>query len=318
MHLSEAMRQRAVDMVERQHLSRAEAAQALHVSPQTVRNTMAHFHRTGHFHDDDHPGAPRAYDEEDMETLRDFILQHRNATAAGLLRLMGPSAPSISERTIRRYRRELNMTPHRGRITAKQSGKHHEARKAWAWEHRRDDATKWVHFDESTLCMRDTGDIVWAPRGEDPPPLEVDKLRCHVNVWGMVWDQGSAFAQYDGHLNTDSFIDILEQHLLPHKENLGDRFLLIDRHPVHRTKRVDAWLKAQGFKYHMLPTHSPQFNAIEKCWSWIKRFVRQGQPQDEESMRAEMEAACDALPLDVITANLREANNNIHEYAYND
>jgi len=316
MHLSPTTRRALVDLVEEGHLPRVQVARLFHCSPQTVSNTIERFHSTGDLHDVHGGGPLREYSDDEMERLRQLISERDNLTAAALIREMGPSAPPVSERTMRRYRRQLGLTPRKGRITAKQSGSHEQARKDWAWEHRRAKVTTWVHTDESTLCMRDTGDIVWAPRGERAPPVEVDKLRCHVNVWGMVWDGGSVFGQFVGHFNTDGFIQVLDENLLPQKENLAGRTFLIDRHPVHRTKRVRAWFARHGFNIVMLPTHTPEFNGIEGCWSWIKQYVRQMRPTSEVALRADLDAAGDALPQDVINGHILEAQNTIRQCAY--
>ena len=164
--------------------------------------------------------------------------------------------------------------------------------------------------------MQETGDIVWVKRGEPTPALEVRTLRCHVNVWGMVWDEGSVFAQFDGHLNTDLLLELLEEHLLPLKGDLAGRVLLIDQHPVHRTKSVQSWLIEQGFQFILLPTHSPRFNGIEECWSWMKRYVRRLSPKDEAELNLTIQEAGELLPPHVITAHLAHAQRSIRECAY--
>jgi transposase len=146
--------------------------------------------------------------------------------------------------------------------------------------------------------------------------MEVTTLRCHVNVWGVVWDHGSIFVQFDGHLSSDAFIELLKAHLLPEKENLAGRVLLIDQHPAHRSKSAKAWLTAQGFNHVMLPTHSPQFNAIEECWSWMKRYVRKLRPTTESELRLFIQEAGEVLPLEVIQAHLEHAQSNIRVCAY--
>ena len=251
-----------------------------------------------------------------METLRHLIEQHRNYTAASLCGILPSSAPHISERTVQRYRRLLDMTPRRGRITSRQTGRYAVKRWQWAWEHRRDPASQWLHSDESTCRMQETGDIVWVKRGQPTPAFEVSELRCHVNVWGVVWNEGSIFVQFEGHLNSDSFIELLVQHLLPHKENLAGRTLLIDQHSVHRSKAVKQWLSAQGFNHVWLPTHSPQFNGIEECWSWMKRYVRKMTPRTEIDLQMAIQEAGEVLPPEVIEAHLEHAQATIRTCAY--
>ena len=164
--------------------------------------------------------------------------------------------------------------------------------------------------------MQQTGDIIWVKRGQPTPPFEVQTLRCHVNVWGAVWDEGSLFVQFSGHLSADSFVELLKEHLLPERENLTGRVLLIDQHPAHRSKTVRAWLSEQGFNHIMLPTHSPQLNCIEECWSWMKRYVRRMRPKDEVELICAVQEAGDVLPSEVINANLDHAQSSIRTYAY--
>ena len=129
-HLSEGMRRRIINLVEERHRSPAGVARALLVSRQTVNNTIAHFHRTGHVHDSHTGGRGIAYDDETMERLRNLILKRGRLSAKGLLREMGSSAPPISERTMQRYRRALHRSPRHGRIAARERIQHHTERAA--------------------------------------------------------------------------------------------------------------------------------------------------------------------------------------------
>ena len=79
------------------------------------------------------------------------------------------------------------------------------------------------------------------------------------------------------------------------KENLAGRTLLIDQHPVHRTKAAKAWLASHGFTVLSLSTHSPRFNAIEECWSWQERWVRKVNPRDEMELRCAVQEAGELL-----------------------
>ena len=315
-HLSTDERRIAVRLVLDEEMTYEFTARVLHCSKATIANIIARFRSTGEI-EEVHPGGrERLLDPIQMNILQQHITQHRNATAVGLQHILPPSAPPLSERTLQRYRRELDMTPRRRRLTARQSGEYHQQRWEWAWEHRRDQAFLWLHTDECTVRMQDTGDIIWVKRGEPTPPFEVATLRCHVNIWGVVWDEGSIFAQFDGHLNTDLFIELLEEHLLPLKENLVGRTLLIDQHSVHKTKTVKDWLTSHSFSYLFLPTHSPRFNGIEECWSWMKRWVRKLSPRDENELRLAIQEASELLPQDVIRAHLGHAQRSIRDYAY--
>ena len=78
---------------------------------------------------------------------------------------------------------------------------------------------------------------------------------------------------------------------------------------------TQAWLRRHGFVYKLLPTQSPQFNAIEQCWSWIKQWTKECAPDSLIRLEADLDAACTALPQSVIDAALRNAQKHVREYA---
>jgi transposase len=315
-HLSTDERRIALRMVIEERLSYELVARVLRCHKSTISRLVERFATTGEFETVHSGGRQPLLDATQLQILDQHIAQHATATAVGLQRTLPSSVPPLSERTLQNYRRVLGYTPRHGRITARQSGSYDAKRWAWAWHHRRELAIQWVHTDESTVRMQETGDIIWVKRGQLTPAFEVQKLRCNVNVWGMVWDEGSVFVHFSGYLNTALFIDLLEQHLLPLKESLAGRTLLIDQHPVHRTQTVQRWLTEQGFQFVMLPTHSPRFNGIEECWSWMKRYVRRLSPRDEAELTLAIQEAGELLPPHVITAHLAHAQRSIRECAY--
>ena len=315
-HLSTDERRIAVRMVTEERLPYELVARVLRCHKSTLSRLVARYRRTGQV-EEVHSGGPAPlFDSSHMQQLHQLIEQRPSLTAEGLRRNLPPSVPRVSERSLRGYRRELLFTPRHQHLTSRQSGSYERKRRQWAWDHRRSLAAKWLHSDECTVRMQQTGDIVWVKRGEPTPALEVSKLRCHVNVWGVVWDSGSIFVHYDGHLNSDAFIQLLEEHLLPEKENLAGRPPLLDQHPAHRSKAAQAWLAAQGYNHVMLPTHSPQFNAIEECWAWMKRCVRRLAPTDEHKLRLAIQEAGELMPKEVIQAHLDHAQSSIRTYAY--
>ena len=316
--LSEDMRRLVVELVEGCGFTRAEAARVLGVSHHTITNTLDHFARTGDVKTSHGGGAQHIYNGEQMEQLRELIHRQPGLTSAALVRKKGSCAPPITDRTIRRYRHELDLTRRHQRITAAPQLDHVQQREAWAWEHRRDPVCRWLHSDESTLCVTDTGDYVWIKRGEPTPRLPVLCVRFNVNVWGVVWDDGRIFVRFTGHLTSAAFIALLEEHLLPLKENISNRPFLLDLHPVHNTNKVREWFTQHNLPYIFLPPQSPQFNAIEECWSWIKRWVRGCAPKSPAALREDMDAACDALPQSVINAYLLHTQNHVRSLAYKD
>ena len=257
----ERMRERIVQMVEQEGVTQSEVARLLGVHRNTVRNIIAHFHETGH-HRVEHTGGPSlTYNDQQLERLWDIILERPKLNARALIREMGDDAPAISERTMQRHRHVLYVTPRTGRIAAGALFGNHTERSNWAWENRRRPVATWLHSDESTLCMRDTGDIVWCPEVAIPAPLIEVQLAAllHVHIWGVVWDTGRIFQLYDGHLTAAMYVDLLEQYILPEKENLGQRVSFCSTAtPAHTAKcNSRSGSPITSLKCKVLPTHSP-------------------------------------------------------------
>ena len=128
-HLSTDERRIAVRLIVEEGMTYAFVARVLRCHKSTLSRMIERFRTTGEI-EEVHSGGPRPhFREAELETLRHLIEQHRNYTAAGLCGILPSSAPHISERTVQRYRRLLDMTPRRGRITSRRIGRY--AVKRW-------------------------------------------------------------------------------------------------------------------------------------------------------------------------------------------
>jgi transposase len=143
----------------------------------------------------------------------------------------------------------------------------------------------------------------------------VEVLRVHINIWGVVWDGGSVFAQYEGHLNGKRYRELLEEHLTPQLENIVGRTWLMDNISIHKTKAVLGWFAEHHINVVFLPPRTPEFNCIEECWGWMKQRVIEAEPKNAVDLRAELDAAGDALPQDIINSFLLNAQQHVRDNA---
>jgi len=58
-----------------------------------------------------------------------------------------------------------------------------QLRREWALAHKDDNHSNWMFMDESTLCLRHTGELIWIKRGEPTPAHQIESLKCSVNIW---------------------------------------------------------------------------------------------------------------------------------------
>ena len=89
-----------------------------------------------------------------------------------------------------------------------------------------------------------------------------------VMIWGcMTWEGVGYAAKIDGRMNSDLYLQILENDLLNtleyHGLNPPDIIFQQDNDPKHTSKKVKEWLEEQEFKTMVWPAQSPDLNPIE-------------------------------------------------------
>jgi transposase len=103
----------------------------------------------------------------------------------------------------------------------------------------------------------------WAPVGQTPVIKRTGK-RFRVNMISAISNQGLLrFRLFTGSFTGAVFIDFLRRLL---RDCQGRKVhLIVDGHPVHRAKRVSAWVErhAERIELHFLPGYSPELNPVE-------------------------------------------------------
>lgn len=109
----------------------------------------------------------------------------------------------------------------------------------------------------------------WAPRGQTPI-VPATGQRFGLNLISAISPKGDfRFMTVEGRLNADKFIEFLER-LLHNAER--PIFLIVDRHPAHRAKKVLDFVRStQGqLRLFFLPPYSPELNPDELVWNNLK------------------------------------------------
>ena len=73
-------------------------------------------------------------------------------------------------------------------------------------------------------------------------------------------------------LRIESFLEFIRTELAPILKP-GD-VVIMDNLRVHTNREAVAAIEACGAEVVFQPRYSPEYNAIEHCWSWVKHELR--------------------------------------------
>jgi transposase len=123
--------------------------------------------------------------------------------------------------------------------------------------------------DEAGIRSDFHAGTTWAPRGETPV-VPATGQRFGLNLISAISPRGELrFMTVEGRMNADKFIEFLRRLLHGARRRV---FLIVDRHPAHRAKKVREFVEATGGRLRLffLPSYSPELNPDELVWNHLK------------------------------------------------
>ncbi len=114
-----------------------------------------------------------------------------------------------------------------------------------------------------------------------------------VNAKGEFW-----YNLYTGKLNAARFVEFLQDFMKGRRERV---FLVVDGHPSHTAKTVEAYVQSLGGKLelHRLPPYAPYLNPDEFVWAHAKTNGVSKKPLSKnESLRVRVESDLEAIKQD--------------------
>lgn len=112
----------------------------------------------------------------------------------------------------------------------------------------------------------------WGRRGRTPTVARTGK-RFSLNAMSTISPRGDLhFTVFRGRFNTPVFLEFLTRLLGQHDTKVH---LVLDGHPVHRSKAVKAWAaeRADRIELHFLPAYAPHLNPDELVNADLKRTL---------------------------------------------
>jgi len=183
-------------------------------------------------------------------------------------------AVRLSEVSVGRLLRKLGLSPQRPLYRAYQQNPEAVARwKAETYPAIRAEAARVgariCFVDEAGVRSDYHAGTTWAPVGQTPVVAATGD-RFGVNLISAVTAKGALrFAADDGSLNGPVCIDFCRRLL---HDISGPVFLVLDGHPVHRSKAVKAFAASTNGQLRLfyLPGYAPELNPDEWVWKHVK------------------------------------------------
>jgi transposase len=150
-----------------------------------------------------------------------------------------------------------------------------------------------IYFgDEAGVRTDFHAGTTWAPVGQTPV-VRTTGTRDSINLISALSAQGALrFSTYAGMFESATFINFCKR--LMH-DTSGSVFLIVDGHPVHRSKAVKDFVASTHGRLRLFqfPAYSPEINPDEWVWKNVKadRIGRAGIDQAKGNLRSKAVAA---------------------------
>lgn len=228
-------------------------------------------------------GAPRKTSKGTDVLMRREVLKNPFFTANDLKRDHPQLLANVSVRTLQhRLQKDLGIPSRRAAkktlLTPRMAKKRIDFAKRYL-HFTEEDWMKVMFSDESTFkCIRSAGGRVRRPKSTSRynPRYTVATVKHsdQVMVWGcfsgISGRGGLYFLPKNTTMNSDTYIRVLEDHLITTFAIHGTNLFMHDGAPCHTSKKVKAYLSGQNIPILDWPGNSPDLNPIENAWNYIK------------------------------------------------
>jgi transposase len=113
-------------------------------------------------------------------------------------------------------------------------------------------------------------------------------------VWEKDWGSITS-ASYREHV-----VPLIHDQIQRYSQETGQELILIqDNAPSHNARATREELRRRGISYETWPPFSPDLNAIESVWNWMKQWIQDRYDDglvDSQPIRGALQEAWDALP----------------------
>ena len=161
-----------------------------------------------------------------------------------------------------------------------------------------------VVFTDEKLFEYDSGGVVWKRPEETPIPNYCPNQRIKWMVWGGVWKGGrTRLAFMDDTVDAEEYQNVLWEYFIEPSDYSENPFLhlLQDNALPHKAASTMEYLN--NFEVDLVenyPPNSPDLNAIEKVWGWMKNYIETRGPSTPPAYKELIRESWENIPQQTI------------------
>ena len=266
-------------------------------------------------------GRPLATDQRQDRAIVRTATRDPGLTSPELVAITNAN---ICARTLRRRLKNMRFNNRKRPSAIFLNDIHRQKRLQWAQNHVLWREPRWryvVWSDEASICakQKDGRLKIWMRDGHKVPTDLIVPLcqggGARLLIWGAIWIGGkSCLFVSRTTMNSERYVELLNDFVLPIKDELGDRMVFMDDNaPPHTSRRTVAHKQEIGLRCMTWPPRSPDLNPIENVWACLKRTVRRRILPHDDVNRLEqlVHQAWDEVPQQLIDDLIRGMNKRI-------
>lgn len=315
-HLSIEQRWRIVTLRRDCNLPLRKIAHLLNCSFSSVRHIINLFDETNNVLEREGRGRHAIIRGPVRRQFRQILSRYPTSTSSTVAtRLTRRTGVQVSSRTARRVRRKENYHPVLPKVQWEINEDQAARRYQYAIEHEDDNWKQVIFTDEKKFAVDKTGIVHWIPIGQRRPKIFIRQIRFFINVFGAVWSGGkSKLVFIPGKSNSTTYLEHVKLALGDSLPSLRNFNLIHDRTTWSHSNMVHDWLLQNHIEcLDDYPSVSPELNAIESVWGWMKKFVQSRYPKSQQQLEDSVLKAWRQIPITVIQEYIKHIKTIVHK-----